>query len=318
MHNNFKVSRKNRAAVPKTAASQKLISTMADKRLHLYVQLAKLEGLSLSVFPDSQGIFVKTFLTPAGSPAAEKSGLYISEPYDFTEEAWTFLIEKTVYTMTILTLAIYAQGRPMSQLVCWLNVPVHICPSNHIIESKFMFTVERVHNQVLDLVKGTLKLHLDKKGKARPFAAARKKVRMEILKDFAKHQTSNGKLTISTIKPDLATIAPTVVRGVPAAKSQFDTSQTQMPPAQGAFQLPPPPPNFAGSGPTPPPVEVAPPPPKPRRGPQPQRYAVPALVLQSIETAIATAPQEMWSYFADWDFLVEGLQFFRVPNPPDP
>jgi hypothetical protein len=294
---------------------------MGDKRMHLYVQLAKLEGLPLSAFPNSQGIFVKTFLTPPGSPEAEKSGLYISEPYDFTEEAWTFLVDKTVYTMTVLTLAIYAQGRPMSQLVCWLNVPIHICPSNHIIESKFMFTVERVHNQVLDLVKGTLKLHVDKKGKARPFAATRKKVRMNILKDFAKNQTSNGKLTISTIRPNLATLQPTAIRGDPATKSQFESSpesQAQLPPAQAAFALPPPPPNFAGSDPTPPPVQVQPPPPKPRRGPPPPRYTVPALVLQAIETAIATAPQEMWSYFGDWDFLVEGLHFFRVPNPPDP
>jgi hypothetical protein len=53
------------------------------------------------------------------------------------------------------------------------------------------------------------------------------------------------------------------------------------------------------------------------RAPTPHIYC-PALVLQSIETVIATAPQEMWSYFADWDFLVERLQFFRVPNPPDP
>jgi hypothetical protein len=302
---------------------------MGDKRLHLYVQLAKLDGLPLRAFPDSQGIFVKTFLTPAGTPESQKSGLYISEPYDFTEEAWIFTIDKVQYkenkskNKPFLTLGVYAQGKPLSQLVCWLNVPIRVCPSNHIVESKFMFTIEHKHKQVLDLVKGTVKLHIDKKGKARPFAATRKKVRMDVLTDFAKAETSHGKLTISTIKPNLATSAPTVVRGLPAPTSQFEAPRGPQPPpapAQAAFELPPPPPKFAGSvapapGFSPPPP---PPAPKPRCGPPPQRFAAPALVLQSIETAIATAPQEMWSYFADWDFLVDGLQFFRVPQPPEP
>jgi hypothetical protein len=41
-------------------------------------------------------------------------------------------------------------------------------------------------------------------------------------------------------------------------------------------------------------------------------------MLSAIESAIATAPQEMWSYFSDPRFLKEGLAFFRVPNAPPP
>jgi hypothetical protein len=207
----------------------------------------------------------------------------------------------------------------MSNLVAFVNIPARICPRNHVVEGKFLLTREPGFD--IDSLKIGLQLHVQEvKKSGRPFSDTRRKINMDILKEFAK-KSGAGQVTIGEHKPSFQTVAPGTL--LPASKKGGKTSEFVVPDAvpdkKGSL-------SFTASLPVLPSVAVAvsvgaagvassllssPP-----ARPPPPAFVPPPLLLQSIETAIATAPSEMWSLFRDYEFLAEGLKFFRVPNPP--
>jgi hypothetical protein len=284
--------------------------------LSVMVLISKTDGLDLSVFPREAGVlgfFVKMLFAPPNQPA-QKTRVCPRPPFDFDEEALTFQCTRKEIETAVLTIAFYAAAKPMSNLVAFVNIPGRICPRNHVVEGKFLFTCEPCFAE--NSVKCTVKLHVSEPRKgARPFGDTRKKISTDILKQFAK-QTGAGAVSIGTHLPSFQTVAP---GAFPVIKKEGKVSEFAAPDGGKAIAPPSGKPDKGAPAPPKPAPPPAPPPEappaKPKR-PPPPNCVPPPLLLQAIETAIATAPAEMWAHFRDYEFLAEGLKFFRAPNPP--
>jgi hypothetical protein len=282
-----------------------------NEGLQVFILIKNVEGLQLTAFPDASGIFAKVAFKPPDQ--SNKSRVCPRAPLDFSDEPYTFQCVRKDLDSAVITVALYAAAKPMSNLIAFVNIPARICPRNHVVEGKFLLTCEPCYT--LEAVKVALAIHVQETKKSgRPFSDSRKKINMDILKEFAK-KSGAGHVTVASGRPSFQTMAP---GALPAGKKGGKASEFS---AGDSPKAAPPPPLPAAttsaslpampSAPPPPPPE----PPKPKRPPPPE-FAPPPLLLQSIETAIATAPSEMWSMFRDYEFLAEGLKFFRVPNPP--
>jgi hypothetical protein len=286
----------------------------ASDPLQVMILVAKTDGLDLSVFPREAGVvgfFIKMMFAPPNQPA-QKTRVCPRPPFEFDEEALTFQCTRKEIETAVLTIAFYAAAKPMSNLVAFVNIPARICPRNHVVEGKFLFTCEPCFAE--NSVKCTVKFHVSEPRKgARPFGDTRKKINLDIIKQFAK-QSGAGAVSVGTHLPSFQTVAPGAFPVIKKGVSEFavpDGGKAIGKPDKAQAEAPKQAPKPAPA-PAPPPEA---PPAKPKR-PPPPNCVPPPLVLQSIETAIATAPAEMWARFRDYEFLADGLKFFRVPNPP--
>jgi hypothetical protein len=205
------------------------------------ILVAKTSGLDLSVFPREAGVsgfFVKMMFAPPTQPA-QKSRLCPYPPFNFDEEALTFQCTRKEIETAVITVAFYAAARPMSQLVAFVNIPARICPRNHVVEGKFLFTCQPCFDR--NSVKCTIRLHVtDPRKSARPFGDTRKKINMDILKQFAK-QSGAGPVTMSTHMPSFQTVAPGTFpviwnAGTPSEFGNPDQERQGAPPSKQSDQ----------------------------------------------------------------------------------
>jgi hypothetical protein len=271
-----------------------------NEGLQVFVLIKACDGLQLTAFPESSGIFAKTSFRPPDQ--SNKSRICSRSPLDFSDEPYTFLCTRKELETAVITVALYAAAKPMSNLIAFVNIPARICPRNHVVEGKFLLTCEPCYN--LEPVKVGLQIHVQETKKSgRPFSDSRKKINMDILKEFAK-KSGAGQVTVSSGRPSFLTVAP----GALPAKRGRSASEFKAP---EVVQSAAPATNMVVVA----PVVAKQEPVKPTRA-EPPAFAPPALLLRAIETALATAPKEALAWFKDYEFLAQGLKFFRVPNPP--
>jgi hypothetical protein len=256
--------------------------------------------------PNVSGVFARTTFRPPDQ--ANKSRACARAPIAFSDEPSTFECTRKGLETALLTVAIYAAAKQLSSLIVFVNIAARICPRNHVIEGKFLLTVKPGFG--IQALKTGAQLHMQEARKfGRPFSDSRRRINMEVLREFAK-KSGAGQVTLGERKPSFQTFPPDWPKGgkanelaLPEAAPAKSRST-----AASAASIPRVPESTIGAAGAMAAVGAI------VGAAERPAFAPPQLLLQSIETAIATALAEMCHLFRGYEFLAEGLKFFRVAN----
>ena len=245
--------------------------------LIVYFQLRSLEGFRKSLFDGCRKVFYTlSFRKTEWEIDSDPSK---SDEPDFADQILKCEVKASDYESEVIDLMIVGEmSKGRQQELGLVNIPLSACSINRKIRPKFLVTM---HKRKDITVKASFTLHITDSSSVHPFDAKSMTIDMSVLQDFA---TKNkwGRVTRSTHGPKSQPPAETPPSSQPGSTAGQRSRGGQ----------PPPPP------------------------PLPLEKRITPRQLAAVETAIATAPAMVWSFFANKKFLQDCLRYYRVPGAP--